>query len=32
LLHEVNGEIGNEVELEIKHTKEKVGYKLEKVG
>jgi len=32
LLHKVKGEIGDEVELEIDHTKEKVGYKLDKVG
>jgi hypothetical protein len=30
LFHEVKGEISNEVELEIEHTKEKVGYKLDK--
>jgi hypothetical protein len=30
LFHKVKGEIGNEMELEIKHAKEKVGYKLDK--
>jgi len=32
LLHKVKGKIGDEMEVEIEDTKEKVGYKLDKTG